>query len=102
MMASMSESTKVGIFVHLLDVLIKVGRYFPIISLSLASLNLFLALNDFVTNSIGFGILHSIFAIGGFIFLIQTRQMSKTNVSEFDSSTNIIKRTSKVRIEELN
>ena len=102
MMASMSESTKVGIFVHLLDVLIKVGRYFPIISLSLAGLNLFLALNDFVTNSIGFGILHTIFAIGGFIFLIQMRQMSKTNVNEIDSSTNIIKRTSKVRIGELN
>jgi len=102
MMASMSESTKVGIFVHLLDVLIKVGRYFPIISLSLASLNLFLALNDFLTNSIGFGILHSIFAISGFIFLIQMHQMSKTNTNEIDSSTNIIKRTSKVRIEKLN
>jgi len=102
MMASMSESTEVGIFVHLLDVLINVGRYFPIISLSLASVNLLLALNDFITHSIGFGILHSIFAIGGFIFLIQMRQMSKTNTNEIDSSSNIIKGTSKVRIEELN
>jgi len=102
MMTSISDSTKVGIFVYLLDVLIKVGRYFPIISLALASLNLFLAFTDFLTNSIGFGILHSIFAIGGFIFLIQMRQMAKTNPHEIDSNYKLIKRTSKVRIEELN
>jgi len=102
MMASMSESTKFGIFVHLLDVLIKVGKYFPIISLSLASLNLFLVLNDFFTNNIVFGILHSLFAIGGFIFVIQMRQMTKANPQEIDSGINIIKRTSSVRIRELN
>jgi len=101
MMTSISDSTKVGIFVYLLDVLIKVGRYFPIISLALASLNLFLAFTDFLTNSIGFGILHSIFAISGFIFLIPLRQTTKTNTNKISSGEIIIK-ASKLKIAELN
>ena len=102
MMASISYSTKVGIFVHLLDVLIKVGKYFPIISLTLACLNLFLAFTDFLTNNLGIGILHSIFAISGFIFLIHMRQTTKSNIQKIDSNKIIIKKTSRVKIEELN
>jgi hypothetical protein len=98
MITSMPDSTKIGIFVHLLDIIIKVVRYFPIISLSLASLNLLLAVNNFLTHNIGFAILNSLFAIGGFIFLIQIRQIDKTHPFEFRSSYNKIKRTSIVGI----
>jgi hypothetical protein len=101
-MASISDSTKVGIFVHLLDVLIKVGRYFPIISLTLACLNLFLAFTDFLTNSMGFGIIHSIFAISGFIFLIHMRQTTKANTQKIASNEIIIKKSSRIKIKELN
>ncbi|MCI4433226.1 MAG: hypothetical protein JHC41_06485 [Nitrosopumilus sp.] len=94
MITSMSDSTKIGVFVHLLDIIIKVCRYFPIISLFLASLNLLLAVNDFLANSIGFGILHSLFAIGGFIFLAQMHQIDKVHPFEFRSSYNKIKKTS--------
>lgn len=68
-----SDSTKINLFVHLLDIIIKTGRYLPVISICLTGLNLLLAVNDFLTNNIGFAILNSMFVIGGLIFVIQMR-----------------------------
>lgn len=72
-----SGSTKINLFVHLLDIIIKTGRYFPVISICLIGLNLLLAVNDFLTNNIGFAILNSMFVIGGLIFVIQMRLTDK-------------------------
>jgi hypothetical protein len=77
----MFYSTQIGVFVHLLDVIIKVGKYFPIISVSLTSLNVLMAVNSFLANNIGFVILNSLFAASGLIFLVQMNQMKKSNNS---------------------
>ena len=74
-----SDSAKINLFVHLLDVIIKAGKYFPIISVCLTGLNLLLAVNDFLTNNIGFAVLNSMFVIGGLIFVIQMRLTDKAH-----------------------
>ena len=81
-----SDFTEATLLIYSLEIITKVGRYFPIIFLSLASLNVLLATNDFLENSIEFGILNSIFAAVGFISLIQMHQKNK--ISSFDSSYN--------------
>ena len=77
-----SDFMGIDISIHLLDIIIKVGRYFPIILLSLASLNMFLAANDFLANSLIFAILNSIFALGNFISLAQIHQRRKSHLTE--------------------
>ena len=77
-----SDFMGIDISIHLLDIIIKVGRYFPIILLSLASLNMFLAANDFLANSLTFAILNSIFALGNFISLAQIHQRRKSYLTE--------------------
>lgn len=72
-LTSISDSTKIGVAVHMLDVIIKVGKLFPIIFLSLASLNIFFAANDYLANSMGSAILNSVFGLGDVLFLAQMR-----------------------------
>ena len=72
-LSSFSDSAKIGIAVHVLDVVIKIGKLFPIIFLSLASLNIFLAANDFLANSMGSAIMNSVFGLGDVLFLAQMR-----------------------------
>ena len=69
-----SQSADVAVIVYLLEIVTKVGKHFPVLFLSLASLNALMAANDFLSNNIQFGILNSMFAASGFIFLIQMRQ----------------------------
>ncbi len=85
-----SGSTEVTMLIYSLDVITKIGKNFPIIFFSLASLNILLAANDFLTNRIEFGILNSLFAVNGFVFLVQTHQSNRiqsltSNYSETDS-----------------
>ncbi len=81
-----SDFMGIDISIHLLDIIIKIGRYFPIILLSLASLNMFLAANDFLANSLTFAILNSIFALGNFISLAQIHQRRKIHSTEHRSN----------------
>lgn len=74
-----SDSTKIDLLVRLLDVTIKASSHFPIISLTLTSLNALLAVHDFLSNNIGYGILNSMFVITGLIFLLQMRFMNKSH-----------------------
>ena len=76
-----SDSTKIDLLVRLLDVAIKASSHFPIISLTLTSLNVLLAVHDFLSNNIGYGILNSIFVITGLIFLLQMHLMNKSHHS---------------------
>jgi hypothetical protein len=71
------KSRNVVIVIYLLEAITKVGRHFPVIVLSLASLNVVMAANDFLANSVEFGIMNSIFAIGGVISLVQMHQRAK-------------------------
>lgn len=66
-----SDSATISAFVHLLDFAIKIGKYFPLITICLTCLNLTLAVNDFLANNLGFAILNSMFVISGFVFIVQ-------------------------------
>ena len=72
-----SGSPEIFMLIYSLDIITKVGKNLPIIFLSLASLNVLLAANDFLVNNIEFGILNSLFAANGFIFLVQTHQSNR-------------------------
>lgn len=82
------NSMEIGVSIHLLEIIIKIGRYFPIIFLSLASLNLLLAANDFLANSLVFATLNLMFALGDFIFLVQMHQRRKNHPNEYNFSNN--------------
>lgn len=77
-----SDFTFIGIFVHLLDLVIKIGRHFPLVSISMVGLNLLLAVNDFVAQNIAFAILNSLFAISGLVFLLQMHLMGKIHKND--------------------
>jgi len=77
--------TKINGLIYLLEIIIKFGKYFPVIIISLASLKLLMAANDLLTNSITFAILNSIFALGDFIFLVQLYQRRKVHLYEYSS-----------------
>ena len=98
---SISDSTKIEGLIYLLEITIKVGKHFPIIILSLAGLNLLLAANDFLSNSINFAILNSMFAFGGFVSLVQLHQSRKTHSFEGQSNFNKIEKMRSVEIREL-
>ena len=68
--------------IYLLEIVIKIGRHFPIILLSSASINIILAANDFLANSLTFAIVNLIFAGGNFVFLVQLHNRKKTIVDE--------------------
>ena len=76
-----THSADVAVVVYALEVVTKIGKNFPVLFLSLASLNAILAANDFLASNIEFGILNSMFAASGFIFVIQLRQ----DKNQFDS-----------------
>ena len=76
-----TNSADVAVVVYALEVVTKIGKNFPVLFLSLASLNAILAANDFLASNIEFGILNSMFAVSGFIFVIQMRQ----DKNQFDS-----------------
>ena len=77
--------TKIIGLIHLLEIIIKVGKYFPIIIILLASLKLLMAANDLLTNSITFALLNSIFELGDFIVLVQLYQRHKVHPYEYSS-----------------
>lgn len=72
-----ANSTNVVTVIYLLEIITKVGRHFPVIVLSLASLNVVMAASDFLANSMEFGIMNSLFAVGGVISLIQMRKRNR-------------------------
>lgn len=91
--SSLSDTTKLGALIHLLEIVMKVGKYLPVIVVSFAGLNLLLAVNDFFISNTGFGILNTIFALGGFIFLVQLHQRRK--IHSYDYYYNYKKRSEK-------
>jgi hypothetical protein len=81
--STVSDSTKLGALIRFLEIAMKVGKYLPVIVVSFAGVNLLLALNDFLISNTGFGILNSLFALGGFIFLFQLHQRRKIHSYEY-------------------
>ena len=81
--SALSDSAKLGGLIHFLEAAMKVGKYLPVVVAAFAGLNLLLAVNDFLISNTGFGILNSLFAIGGFIFLLQLYQRRKIHSYEY-------------------
>ena len=73
----MFSFTKINAIVFLLNIITKSISYLTIISISLACLNILLAVNNFIANNFWFGVLNSLFAVSGLIFLAQMRQRNK-------------------------
>ena len=67
-----AKSSEISVLIYSLEAITRIGKNFPIIFLSLASLNVLLAANDFLSNRIEFGVMNSLFAINGFVVLAQT------------------------------
>lgn len=80
-MSGLSESipttAKLEVFIRLLTLVIKIAKYIPLIVLLFAGANLFLALLDFSTGNILFGILNSVLAAAGFNFYGQLLKRRK-------------------------
>lgn len=79
-----SNTAKMEALIHMLTLLIKIGKYLPWIVLAFASINFTLAVFDFmVWHDIANGILNSIFALGGFIFFFQLLGRRKIHRYEY-------------------
>ena len=76
---NVSKITDVNMLIYALEIMTKIGKHFPILFISMPCLNVLMATNDFLTNSIEFGIMNSLFATSGFIFLVQMYHNNKTN-----------------------
>lgn len=79
------EYLGIDLSIYLLEIVIRIGRHFPIILLSSASINIILATNDLLANSLTFAVINLVFALGNFIFLIQLHQRKKITSNEHKS-----------------
>ena len=80
-----SNSLGINVSIYLLEIVIKIGRHFPIILLSSASVNIMLAANDLLSNSLVFATINLGFALGNFVFLVQLHQRKNIHPNEFHS-----------------
>lgn len=68
------------VFIQMLTLVIKIGKYLPLIVLSFAMLNLaFAVLDFFYWNHVAWGIFNSILAFGGFNFFVQLLKRRKVH-----------------------
>jgi hypothetical protein len=73
-----SDKAKMGALINLLGLVVKIGKYLPLIVCSLAMTNLAIViLSSLVWNDMISSIINSIFALSGFIFLAQLLQRRK-------------------------
>ena len=84
------------VMIYSLEIITKIGKHFPLILLSMVSLNAILAANDFLANSIEFGILNSLFALGGIFSLTQMLHKIKLNPINSNSNNIDIENSSKI------
>jgi uncharacterized integral membrane protein len=79
-----SSTFKLQVVIGMLTTIIKIGKYLPLIVFAFASLNLTLAILDFtIWDSLPFGILNTILAIGGFVFTGQLLQRRRSSRREY-------------------
>lgn len=72
------------VLIQMLTLLIKIGKYLPLIVLSFAMLNLtFAVLDFFYWNHLAWGIFNSILALGGFNFFVQLLKRRKVHRYEY-------------------
>lgn len=79
------DTARITAAIYIIDVLIVVGKYLPIIAAAFASISVGFAVYDFMTLNIGWAIVSTIFAIGGIIFVIQLLQRRKIHSYDYRS-----------------
>ena len=78
-----SDTAKIEALIRLLTVVMTIGRYLPVIVAVFAVINLLIAILSFtVWNSMFSGIINSLFALGGFIFLGQL--LNRRKIHRYD------------------
>jgi hypothetical protein len=79
-----SDIARLNAMIHLLGIVMTVGKYLPLIVAAFAIVNLTLAVLSFTlwNNTIS-GVINSIFALGGFIFLAQLLRRRKVHRYEY-------------------
>jgi hypothetical protein len=76
----MSNTTKMEVLIQMLTLVIKIGKYLPLIVLSFAMLYLMFAVLDFFYwNHLAWGIFNSILGFGGFNFFVQLLRRRKVH-----------------------
>lgn len=96
-----SNTAKMEMLIHVLTILIKIGKYLPLIVLCFATVNLTLAVLDFLYwNNIAGGIFNSILAFGGFHFFVQLVKRRKVHRYEYRYTGRHLRRARKIEEEE--
>ena len=79
-----TSTVKLQVVIGLLTMIIKIGKYLPYIVFTFASVNMILAILDFtIWDSLPFGVLNTIMAIGGFVFSGQLYQRHNIGRHEY-------------------
>lgn len=81
-MSAQPDTTRITAAIYMIDVLIVVGKYLPIIAAGFAAISVGFAVYDFMTLNIGWAIFSTILAVGGIIFVIQLLQ--RHNIHSYD------------------
>lgn len=78
------DIARITALIHLLGLVVTIGKYLPLIVAGFAVINLTVAVLSFaVWNAIFSGVINSIFALGGFVFLVQLLQRRKIHRYEY-------------------
>lgn len=96
-----SNTAKMEALIHMLTLLIKIGKYLPWVVLTFASVNLILAVLDFTWwNHIASGVFNSILALAGFFFFAQLLGRRKVHRYEYRYSGRHLRRMKEIEEEE--
>ena len=85
---SVPNSTKIDLFVYMLKTVIIVGRHFTIILFLMTSLNISLAVNDFLVDNLVSASLNSLFALSGIVSLVQLQNRNGITLRKYNTIFN--------------
>ena len=82
MQSGTPHTTRITAAIYLIDLLMVIGKYLPLIAGAFAAISIAFAAYDFATDNIGWGIFSAVLGVGGLIFVIQL--MQRRNVHRYD------------------
>ena len=82
MQSGTPDTTRITAAIYLIDLLMVIGKYLPLIAGAFAAISVAFAAYDFATNNIGWGIFSAIMGVGGLIFVAQL--MQRRNMHSYD------------------
>jgi hypothetical protein len=76
------DTARITAAIYLLDLLMVMGKYLPLIAGAFAAISIAFAAYDFATANYGWAIVSAIFGVGGLIFVAQL--MQRRNIHSYD------------------